>query len=173
MLKTLLLALLAPLRWLARLLFALVILFEEWGWEWFSSVMAWVGRLPVVRHLEALIRRLPPYGALALFVLPTLLLLPVKLLALWFITRGRAIWGISVILLAKVLGTALLARIFVLVQPALMRLPWFERLYGRWNNWKQALLAWVRASPIWRQMHAWRESIRQAARRWREAMRRD
>ncbi|MBV8125221.1 MAG: hypothetical protein JO370_14240, partial [Paucibacter sp.] len=133
----------------------------------------WIGRLPVVRHLEALIRRLPPYGALALFVLPTLLLLPVKLLALWFITRGRALMGLGVILLAKVLGTALLARIFVLVQPALMRLPWFERLYGRWVAWKEALLAWVRASPVWLRARAWRERVRRMVQRWREAMRRD
>ena len=31
--KFLILTLLAPLRWLVRLLLALLILFEEWGWE--------------------------------------------------------------------------------------------------------------------------------------------
>ena len=37
-------------------------------------------------------------------------LFPVKLLALLAIAHGHALWGISVILLAKVLGAAIVAR---------------------------------------------------------------
>ena len=39
--------------------------------------------------VEGRIHQLPPYGALAIFLLPTLLLLPVKLLALWLIGQGK------------------------------------------------------------------------------------
>lgn len=159
--------LLAPLRWLLRLVLALLILFEEWGWAPLQRGMARLGQLPVLRQLEAGIRRLPPYAALALLLAPTLLLLPVKLLALWLIAQGRAVLGLTVILLAKLLGTAVLARLFMLSQPALMQLPWFARAYARWTIWKAGLLHWVRASALWRQARAWRMQLKRALRLWR------
>jgi hypothetical protein len=131
-------------------LLALLILFEEWGWEPLQRALAWIGRLPGLRWVERRILALPPYAALALFLLPTAMLLPVKLLALWLIGQGKVWAGTLVILGAKVVGTAIVARLFTLTQPALMQLAWFARLFMRWMNWKQALLAQVRASWPWR-----------------------
>ena len=71
--------LLAPLRWLFRVVLALLILFEEWGWEPLRRAFALLARLPVIRQLEALLRRLPPRWAFVVLVLPSLLILPVKL----------------------------------------------------------------------------------------------
>ncbi|OOV09099.1 hypothetical protein [Rhodoferax fermentans] len=142
-----------PLRLLKAVLaglLALLILFEEWGWEPLQRALAWVGRIPGLRWLERHIAALPPYAALALFLVPTLMLLPVKLLALWTISRGKLVLGTLVILSAKVLGTAIVARLFTLTQPALMQLPWFARAFMRWTVWKNALLARVRASWLWR-----------------------
>ncbi|MDM4768384.1 hypothetical protein [Pelomonas sp. SE-A7] len=161
MLKTLL----KPLRWAFRLVLALLILFEEWGWAPLQRAMAWLGRLPVLRQLEALIQRLPPYLALLVFFLPGLLLLPVKLMALWLISIGRAGLGLAVIIAAKVIGTAIVARLFALTQPALMSLPWFARLYTRWTAWKEQLLAWVRASAAWRLARAIRLRVRRVVKR--------
>jgi len=75
---------------------ALLILFEEWGWEPLQRALAWMASLPGLRWVEARIRALPPYGALAIFLLPTLLLLPVKLLALWLIGQGQVLAGTGV-----------------------------------------------------------------------------
>ncbi|WP_431264515.1 hypothetical protein ACQ859_02780 [Roseateles chitinivorans] len=155
----------APFRWLIRVVLAIVILFEEWGWEPLQRAMAAIGRLPVLRQLEAVVSRLPPYLALVVFFLPGLLLLPIKLLALWLIGIGRPGLGLSVIVLAKVVGTAVVARIFALTRPALMSLPWFARLYGRWTVWKAGLLAWVRASAVWRSARAIKLRIRRLMRR--------
>ncbi|UXH78534.1 hypothetical protein [Roseateles amylovorans] len=155
----------ASLRGLLRVVLALIILFEEWGWEPLQRAMAALGRLPVFRHLEAALRRLPPYVALVVFCLPYLTLLPVKLLALWLIGMGHTGLGVAVIVLAKVLGTAILARLFALTQPALMRLAWFARWYGRWIVWKQALLHWVRTSAVWRSARALKLRLRRLFRR--------
>ena len=146
-------------------LLALVILFEEWGWEPLQRALAWVGRLPGLRWAEQRIQTLPPYGALALFLLPTLLLLPVKLLALWLIGQGKVFAGTLVILSAKMVGTAIVARLFTLTQPALMRLAWFAKLYGRWTVWKTALLAQVRASLAWRFARVVKHRVKQ---RWQQ-----
>lgn len=131
-------------------LLALLILFEEWGWEPLQRALAWVGQLPGLRWLERRISALPPYAALTLFLVPTLMLLPVKLLALWTISRGKLVVGTLVILGAKLLGTAIVARLFTLTQPALMQLPWFARSFTRWTVWKDALLTKVRLNWLWR-----------------------
>lgn len=149
-------------------LLALAILFEEWGWEPLQRALAWVGQLPGLRWIEARIRALPPYGALAIFLLPTLLLLPVKLLALWLIGQGQVLLGTLVILSAKLAGTAIVARLFSLTKATLMQLAWFARLYTRWTVWKEALLAQVRASWPWRLGRVMKHRLRQRWQRLRQ-----
>ena len=129
---------------------ALLLLFEEWGWEQLSALLARLGRLPVFAWLERHIRELPPYAALALFFVPALLLIPVKLAALYFIAHGQSGFGIAVLLGAKVVGTAVVARLFALTQPTLMRLAWFARWYPRWKAWKDRVMDEVRRSAVWR-----------------------
>jgi hypothetical protein len=157
--------LLHALRTLGRWAVALLLLFEEWGWEPLARQLAKLGRLPPFAALERLIRRLPPYAALAVFFVPTLLLLPIKLLALWLIGRGHALLGLAVIVGAKLVGTAIVARLFALTHDALMRLPWFARAYTRWVRWKDALMAQVRASAVWREARRLKAVVRRALRR--------
>ena len=133
---------------------AIVILFEEWLWDDLQRLAAWIGRLPVLRQLEGVIARLPPYAALVVFAVPGLLLLPVKLLALQFIAHGHALMGVAVIITAKLVGTALVARIFTLTHASLMRIAWFARLYGWFMDFKGRVLAVVHASRIYQQAHA-------------------
>ncbi len=143
---------------------ALVLIFEEWGWEPLQRVIGRLARLPLWAHMEALIARLPPYGALLVFFVPTLLLFPVKLLALYWIGKGHAVLGLLLVLAAKMLGTAAVARLFALTQPALMRLVWFASLYGRWKPWKDALIAHMKASAAWRATQAWLHTLRASLR---------
>src|SRR5437773_7273646 len=142
--------LLHALKTVATWLVALLILFEEWGWEPLARLLGLLAKLPLIGWLEQRIARLPSYAAVAVFFVPAILLLPIKLLALWVIGRGHALLGVAVIVIAKLAGTAVVARLFMLTKPALMRLPWFERWYTRWPVWKQALLERVRASAAWR-----------------------
>jgi hypothetical protein len=158
----------AILRAPLRLVLALIILFEEWGWEPLQRLMARIARLPVLRQLEALIARLPPYAALAVFFVPTLALFPVKIGALWLIARGQKAAGLVVLVIAKLVGTAVLARLFALTRPALMQLAWFAKLFEHWSRYKAALVEWVRASAVWRRMHVWRVQMREAMRAWRQ-----
>ncbi len=155
------------LRWLRRCveaLLALLILFEEWGWEPLKRAMAWLMRWPPLAWIERAIARLPPYAALAVFFVPTLLLLPVKLTALWLIGQGKAALGLAVIVGAKLAGTALVARLFHLTQPALMKLAWFARLYKGWTMWKDAWVLRIRASWAWRISRVLKKRVLQ---RWR------
>jgi len=151
-------------------LIALLVLFEEWGWEPLQRMMARLARLPVLRQLEALITRLPAWAALAVLVLPSLLLVPAKLGALWLIASGKKTLGVAFIIGAKVVGTAIVARLFALTRPALMQMAWFAALYGRWVAWKGAWIATVRASWAWRVGRVMRRAARRRWARWRTGL---
>ena len=110
----------------------------------------WLAKLPLWRTMENGIRRLPPWAALVLFALPTATLLPVKLAALWLIAQGHEIAGVVLILTAKIVGTAVVARLFSLTQPALLRLAWFAAFYRWLIPWKDAWINAIRASWPWR-----------------------
>src|SRR5260370_26384616 len=120
-----------PLAAVARgaftLLAALWIFLEEWIWDAMQACMAWIGKLPGVRECEARIARLPPYAALVAFLIPGAILVPFKLLAFWLIPRGHGLLGLQVFVIAKIVGTAFLARIFALTKPALLTIGWFAR----------------------------------------------
>jgi hypothetical protein len=89
------------------------------------SVLAWLVRL------QRWVERLSPYAALAIFLAPTVLLLPVKVLALLSITHGHPTLGLAIVLVAKVLGTALVARIYALTRRSLLSLAWFQRYHDK------------------------------------------
>ncbi|HEV8313700.1 MAG TPA: hypothetical protein VGQ23_11575 [Burkholderiaceae bacterium] len=161
--------LLRALTTLATWLLALLILFEEWGWEPLARLLGLLAKLPLIGWLEQRIARLPSYAAVAVFFLPAILLLPIKLLALWIIGRGHALLGVAVIVIAKLAGTAVVARLFMLTKPALMRLAWLERWYMRWTVWKEAVIAHVRASAAWRAGRAIKAAVKRRLRSWRRA----
>ncbi len=150
---------------LRNLVFAVVaaiVLFEEWGWEPLAALFARLSHLPLWAWMERKISRLPPWGALLIFAVPMLALLPVKLAALYLFAHGRASLGLVLLLSAKLLGTAVLARLFQLTQPALMQIAWFAHWYPRWKAWKDGLIAQMHHSAPWR----WGQQIKTSAKDW-------
>lgn len=129
---------------------AVFLLFEEWGWQPLARCFAALGRLQWWGQLERLIAGLSPWIALLAFGLPVLALVPVKLLAFYLLSQGQVAWGVGLVVLAKLTGTALAARLFQLTHPALMQMRWFARLYTPWKIWKDRMLAQVRNSWPWR-----------------------
>ena len=146
---------------------ALLILFEEWGWGPLGRLMARLARLRFIASAERHITALPPVAALAVYALPWRLLLPVKVLALWLIGGGQALLGCAVVIGAKLLGTAVVARLFTLTKPALLRMRWFAALYARWLAWKNAMVVWVRESDLWHQAAAIRRDLERRWDHWR------
>lgn len=140
----------AVVRRLFEALFALVLLFFEWGWRPLAEALGRLAKLAVFARLETAIVNLPPYGALAVFVLPSLLILPLKLAAFYLIATGHALAAALLFVGAKVVGTAFLARLFMLTQPKLMQIGWFARCYGWLMPWKERAFAAIRASWGWR-----------------------
>jgi hypothetical protein len=119
--------LLVPFTWLA----AIVFLIEEAIWDWTAKLMARLGALRFVHAIEQRIAALPPRWALFTFLLPSLILVPAKLVGLHAMAAGHWLIGGSIFVLAKFAGMALFSRIFNLTRPALLQLGWFARLYAK------------------------------------------
>jgi hypothetical protein len=147
---------------------ALFILFEEWGWRPLANALGWLAAWRPWARMETAIARLPPYAALLVFVLPSTLLLPLKFMAVVLVARGQLLLATLLFASAKVGATALVARLFVLTQPALMQIGWFAWAYDTVMPWKDALVERVRASTVWRMGQLAKERLRRAVRvQWR------
>jgi hypothetical protein len=162
------------LRTALQVVLALLILLEEWGWRPLADLLGRLARWGPWARLETAIARLPPYAALLVFVVPSALLLPLKFLALFLIANGQILLAGLLFAGAKVVATALVARLFMLTQPALMQIGWFAWGYETFMPWKEALVERVRASWVWRAGRVWKERIKRIVvaqwRAWRPAV---
>src|SRR4029079_10959017 len=133
-----------------------------WGWRPLAALAGKIARWPPLAALERRIRRAERHVALALFLVPAIALVPVKLVAVWLIQDGRATLGIAVIVAAKVVGTAFVGRLFVLVERQLMTFPGFVRGMALWHSTRDRIMAALRQSVLWRSARAIRRVARRA-----------
>ncbi len=163
----------APLIAALQVVAALIVLFEEWGWRPLMELMGWFARFKLIAKLEQWIAGLPPYASLLVFALPTTILLPLKFIAMWLLAQGQVMAAGGLFIGAKIVSTALVARIFMLTKPSLMRIAWFARAYNWFIPWKDALFAQIRASWVWRYGRMVKTAIKletkQAWARWKPA----
>ena len=144
------------------LLLALVFLFEAWLWEHLRPIVAWIVERIAWQALKAraaaAIEHLPPYATLLVFLVPVLLLLPLKILGLWMLAHGSWLAAMATLALAKVLSMGVTAFIFDVTRPKLLQLPWFRWLYEH----VIAGLAWAHGliDPIKAQVRAFMAPIR-------------
>ena len=126
-------------------LLAAIFLIEAWLWDVLGGLVArMVAALPIAalrRMLQRLIDTLPATFALALFIIPVLVVLPFKLVGLALIAGGRVLSGGLVFLAAKTAGLGVTAFVFDVCRARLMTLPWFARFYAlviRFRAWAHA-----------------------------------
>jgi hypothetical protein len=124
-------------------LLAILFLFEAWLWRHLQPVVAWVvDRIawPRLRaRIAAGIDRLPPTATLVVFLVPVLVLLPLKFLAVWMLAHGKWLAAVLTLLVAKTASMGVTAFIFEMTRPKLLQLDWFRRFYERVLVW----LAWA------------------------------
>ncbi len=142
------------------ILAAAIMFFEEWLWDHLATFMGWVARARIFRWLEQRLAALPPYGAMAVFFIPGVMLMPVKIAALFLIAQGHPLSGLFVILAAKVVGTAIVARIFAVCRPSLLTVGWFRRLYEWIVRLKTRLYAAIKSMPAWAAVVRWKNAIK-------------
>jgi hypothetical protein len=115
--------------------FTLAILFlvEAWLWDhvklWLKTLADAVGAERYVAKLREFIASLSPYPTLAVFAVPALAVLPLKMLALEIIAAGHVFLGITFILAAKTLALGVTSFLFDICRDKLMQIPRFVQFY--------------------------------------------
>ncbi len=117
---------------------ALLFLLEAWLWDHLEPIVAGVVGLVPWGRLKGWIKRtiehLPPWAALGVFMVPFLVLLPLKFLEVYFIATRNWLAAGAVLLLAKLLGLGVTAFVFDATRDKLLQMAWFHRLYD-WMMW--------------------------------------
>lgn len=138
--------------------FALAFLFliESWLWDNVKLALVWLAHELGLTKFEARLREfiagLSPHATLAVFAVPALSILPLKLLAVAAIAHGHVVAGLAVILAAKTLALGVTSFLFDLGRDKLLELRWFARVYElvlRIRAWADGLVA-----PVRRRLHA-------------------
>ncbi len=142
---------------------ALLLIFEEWGWEPLSHLFDRLTNLNSWKHIEDRVAHLSPIIAFIILLFPMLALIPIKLFGVFLFDNGHFISGVTIVIVAKLFGTAFVSRLFHLTLPALMKMNWFAKWYPRWKEWKDKLLDEIRSSTIWHWASAMNAKIKRRA----------
>lgn len=144
---------------------AAIVFIEDVLLHYLGRLMAAISRWPPIAKVEHWLRGLPPWAAVIAFAAPSILILPVKLAAVWFALHHKYTLSVLSIVTGKLLATALVARLYRVLHPTLMRMPWFVRAETWLFTWRDRLYAFMRALPAWqkaaalvRQAKAWMRS---------------
>lgn len=114
-------------------LLALIFLIEAWLWDHLepvvARVVAWIPLRAIKAWIAERIERLSPPATLVVFLVPVILLFPLKLVGLWLLAHHYWFSAVAVAILAKLAGVGVTAFIFDVTRPKLLQMAWFKRLY--------------------------------------------
>jgi len=104
-----------------------------------------IANLGLFAFIARWIASLSPYATLALFLIPLILLEPVKPLSAYLVASGQFKLGIFVLVVGEILKVTTVERIFHIGREKLLTIKAFALVYHflwEWLNWVQALPSW-------------------------------
>ncbi len=126
-------------------LVAAIFLIEAWLWD---HVGGFLHRLVALLPLDALKAALARFidhlyapVALILFIIPVILLEPLKLVAIWLIGHHHIFSGLLTFGFAEIFTVGIIAFLFDTMRGKLLSMPWFFKLY----EWVLKVRAWADA----------------------------
>jgi hypothetical protein len=115
------------------ILLAIIFLIEAWLWDHLEPIVARVVKLIPLRAfkqwLAERVNTLSPAMTLIVFIVPLILLFPLKLAGFWLLTHAHWFSAILTILFAKFLGVGVTAFVFDVTRDKLLEMRWFKTLY--------------------------------------------
>ena len=120
-----------------------------------------LAKLPVFAQVGAWVASLGPYPTLALFILPVVILEPVKPVGAYLMASGHFLEGVLLIVVGEILKITLVERLFHFSRDKLLSIPWFARGYDVVTR----QLEWVKSLPAWQAVTVRLRDIKHRVRR--------
>jgi hypothetical protein len=98
---------------------------------------------PRLRRLRRRIEGLPPYPSLFILAAPLAVVEPLKLATVFIAGEGHWITSGMVMLFAYAVSLFITHRMFVVVKPKLLTLPWFARAWAKFSTARNRAWRWV------------------------------
>jgi hypothetical protein len=114
------------------------LIIEEWLWDGLSAFGHFLIGLLRLDDFERWLSQVSPNVALVAFMVPVLIVTPINLYALRLLAHGLILQGILLEIVAKLLGTLLVSRVFTLTKNQLLSFRLLAVIYStvmRWLNW--------------------------------------
>jgi hypothetical protein len=97
--------------------------------------------MKVRRYIQGLGR----YQSLALLAVPTATVEPLKLVAVAIAGAGHWITGAAMIVACYTLSLVVVERLFIIVKPKLLMIPWFARIWQWFVRVRTTVLLWCKS----------------------------
>ena len=134
---------------------AVTLIIEEWLWDSLTafgrSLVRWLKLQPFERWLS----HTTPNQALVAFSIPILIATLINFVVIGLLTHGFILQGFLLELLAKLLGTILIARVFALTKPQLLTFDPLRVIYTSITGWLQ----WAHHKIIETSIYQWSKGL--------------
>jgi hypothetical protein len=119
----------------AMVLLATLFLIEAWVWDAFVAVARWLVALIPWAAFKARvvvwIDRLPIYVVLAIYIIPLLIIEPLKTVSVYVMATGHFVFGVIAFIILQFLTVGVVGVIFDLTRARLLTVPWFAWAYDK------------------------------------------
>jgi len=109
-----------------------------------------LGKLSPFVSLGTRLKRLNPYLALVVFLIPFVLLEPVKIFSLFWIGIGHFVSGTILLVISYGLSLLIVERLFHVTRDQLLSIPWFAWGYRMVMTLKAWAFERLESTPLWR-----------------------
>ena len=109
----------------------------------------------VIRHLRRSLARLGPYPSLIVLAVPLSIVEPLKLMAVFVAGDGHWLTGAFVLIGAYAGSLFVTERLFVVVKPKLLTLPWFAAIWCPFVARRDRTLGFLRNKWTLRRKALW------------------
>jgi hypothetical protein len=131
-------------------LLAIFLIIEEWLWDLLTAFGHSLAHWLKLERFEQWLSRTSPNMALVAIGIPILIVTPINLAAFGLLAHGLILQGVLMEVLAKLLGTLLIARVFALTKPQLMTFAFLRIVYTTIMAWLQWAHRKITETPVYR-----------------------
>ena len=129
----------------------------------------WISARWMFARLHRLILSLGPYPTLLLFLVPVIVLEPIKPIAAYLAGTGHVMHGLVLLTIGEILKLVMVERLFCVSRDKLLSIPAFAWSYGKYS----AARAWLTSLEAWQLALRWERRARLTLHRITLALRND